>query len=140
MIKPPSAKPLKTMTCGRYYNLKQIYNRLNESYFDGKLKKPITWGKPFKGRRRRSIRFGYVDSNAGVIRINPSLDAKFVPEYFVEFIVFHEMLHCLVDAKVSPNGRTLAHHSGFRKREKEYECYREAIKWQDENIHRFLKR
>lgn len=140
MIKPAPVVELETETDCRHHNLKQIYDKLNKKYFEGTLKKPITWGKPFRGRRRRSIRFGYVDNDAGVIRINPSLDAEFVPEYFIEYIVYHEMLHCLIDAKVSPAGRMLAHHSGFRKREKEYERYREAVKWQDENFYRFLKK
>jgi hypothetical protein len=140
LIKSAPKKALNPVTSGRYFDLELIYKNLNEEYFDNKVTVPITWGKPFRKRRRRSIRFGSVDHKVGVIRINPSLDARYVPAYFIEYIVFHEMLHCLIDAEISPKGRTLAHHSGFRKREKEYARYREALKWQDENIQRFLKR
>ena len=35
-----------------------------------------------------------------VIRIHRSLDRSFVPRFFVEWIVFHEMLHQVHDIKV----------------------------------------
>jgi len=127
-------------TQGQVYDLREIYDNLNKEYFDGCVKKPITWGRAFKGRRKRSIRFGCVDHNDGLIRINPALDAGFVPDYFIEYIVYHEMLHCLVDSRRSANGRNMPHHGGFREREKKFKRYGEALDWQKKNLCRFLGR
>lgn len=138
LVKDSAGKPLRVSTKGRYYDLAGIYDRVNDKYFAGELAMPITWGRPFSGRRRRSIRFGCVDHSAGIIRINPSLDASFVPKYFVEYIVFHEMLHCVIDTRLSENGRVLAHHGDFKRRERTFVRYDDAVMWQNENFCRFL--
>ena len=138
LIKPAHTRGRRIITRGRYFDLKDVFEKLNREYFDGKVTAMITWGRPFRGRRRRSIRFGCVDREAGVVRINPSLDAPFVPGFFLEYIVYHEMLHCLVGAQFSADGRELAHHRAFREREKQYARYHDALRWQNENFHRFL--
>lgn len=138
LIKPGSRRARELTTRGEHFDLKAVYEKLNARYFDGEVTDEITWGRPLRGRRRRSIRFGCVDHEAGVIRINHSLDAPFVPEFFLEYIVYHEMLHCLVETRLSQGGRTLSHHSDFKRRERQFEHYRDAVKWQNENLHRFL--
>lgn len=137
-VRPGRPGKVKLVARGKYFDLRQVYDRLNREHFGGALDAPITWGRPFRGRRRRSIRFGCVDNTTGVIRINASLDAPFVPEFFLEYIVYHEMLHCQVDARRGPGGRSVVHHQGFKRREKEYPRYKEALRWQKENLHRFL--
>jgi hypothetical protein len=137
-VRKSSRKGLPARTKGRRFDLKAIYDRLNEKYFDGKLECSVTWGRAFRGRRRRSIRFGCVDQGGGVIRVNPSLDAGFVPEFFVEYIVYHEMLHFAVGGCTGADGRTLMHHGEFRRREREFERYEEAQRWQEDNLHRFI--
>jgi hypothetical protein len=140
LVRKAPAKPVKLKTSGRYFDLNVLYDKVNAEYFNGEITAPITWGRPYRGRRRSTIRFGCVDQETGVIRINPSLDAEFVPEYFVEYIVFHEMLHCVIDMLTSEDGRSLAHHRDFKRREREYSRYQDAVKWQDENLYRFIGR
>lgn len=138
LIKPARPRGRRIKTRGRHFDLKAVFEKLNREYFNGELTAMITWGRPFRGRRRRSMRFGCVDREAGVVRINSSLDAPFVPGFFLEYIVYHEMLHCLVGAQVSADGRELAHHRAFRERERPYARYHDALRWQNENFHRFL--
>jgi predicted SprT family Zn-dependent metalloprotease len=138
LIRPAPQRLLKLRTRGKYSDLRAVCDKLNRELFNGELDVPITWGRPFAGRRRRQITFGCVDPDNGVIRINPSLDAAFVPEFFVEYIVFHEMLHCLIETRLSPEGRVLAHHGDFKRREREFPRYRDALRWQKKNLHRFM--
>ncbi len=97
----------------------------------------ITWGR--YGTGTRSIRFGSYDFSQRLIRIHPALDAEWVPDFFVEYVVYHELLHGLFPPDESQERRSL-HPPEFRAKEKEYPMYEEAIRWENNNIDRLLKR
>ncbi len=140
LIKPSPPGRIEIVPCGKHFDLEAIYDKLNHEHFDGKVTTPITWGRPYMGKRRRSISFGSYDAQGDLIRINSALDAPFVPGFFVEYIVYHEMLHSLVGERVAPDGRRALHHGQFRRRERAYPRYDDAAKWEKENLHRFLGR
>jgi predicted metal-dependent hydrolase len=64
-----------------------------------------------------------------MIRINPVLDIERVPPYFVEFIVYHEMLHAFLGVK-NKNGRRSVHSKEFRELEKRFSDYEKAMAWE----------
>ncbi len=97
----------------------------------------ITWGRDGKGRR--SIRFGSYDFEQRLIRIHPALDADWVPAYFVEFVVCHELLHSLFPPSANASRRSL-HPAEFRDREQQFPTYAEAIAWETANLRRLLSR
>lgn len=70
----------------------------------------------------------YLDS-VNTIRINPVLDKKSVPRYYIEFIVYHEMLHADMGV-TEKNGRRVVHSKEFRAREKSFRDYRKAMAWE----------
>jgi len=123
---------------GRRFDLSEIFSRLNQTYFQGSIRAEIGWGRmPFK-KRRRSIRLGLYDHQTREIRIHPSLDRREVPAYFVEFIVFHEMLHQLFPSS-SRSGRRVHHPRGFRDREKAFPYYASALQWEKRNLRVLLR-
>src|SRR6195256_635660 len=74
---------------GKTYDLDKMFSKLNRRYFDSTLEKPtLTWSQ----RKTRSI-LGHHDRVYETITISKSLDTTQVPEWFVEFILYHEMLH-----------------------------------------------
>ncbi|HEY0713816.1 MAG TPA: hypothetical protein VGF45_14145, partial [Polyangia bacterium] len=78
---------------GRVHDLQALFERLNREYFGGELQARITWGTaPRRTQARRSIKMGSFAVEDRLIRIHPVLDDSAVPEYFVAWIVFHEML------------------------------------------------
>ena len=97
----------------------------------------ITWGRD--GRGRRSIRFGSYDFEQKLIRIHPALDSEWVPDYFVEFVVFHELFHSLFPPSANVARRSL-HPAEFREKERQFPKYDEAIAWETANIRRILSR
>src|SRR5690606_22494209 len=100
-------------TRGRFFDLREIYDDLNARYFGGSIDARITWGqKCGKPRRRNSIKMGSYSVEEKLIRVHRSLDRAFVPRYFVEWIVFHEMLHQVHKATVV-NGRRMFHTPAF---------------------------
>jgi hypothetical protein len=124
---------------GRHFHLGEIFDRINGDYFKGEVAAAITWGRHSARRRRRSIRLGSYRREQNLIRINPALDAEFVPAAVVEALVHHEMLHAVIPARRGNNGRRVIHGRDFRGRERQYHGYREAKEWIGENIGLLLR-
>lgn len=123
--------PPRTITIkpkGSIYNLTEIFSSLNRKYFNDSVSAHITWGKrsPRYAVRRRTL--GSYQEKTKIIRINPILDRRRVPRYVVEFIVYHEMLHVVIDPPVK-NGRRVIHSREFKTRERNYSNYHKAIQW-----------
>ena len=111
---------------GRVYDLNRIFLRVNRRHFDGEIEKPVlTWSK----RKTRSI-LGHHDAAHETITISKTLDSPEVPEWFVEYIMFHEMLHIKHPARII-NGRRYYHTPAFRSEEKSYPKYEQAQEWLD---------
>jgi hypothetical protein len=112
---------------GEVYDLDRMFGKINRRFFDGELEKPIlTWSQ----RRTRSI-LGHHDAVYDSITISKTLDSEEVPEWFVEFILYHEMLHIKHPARLI-NGRRYYHTSAFRLDERKFPHYQEAQKWLDQ--------
>jgi predicted metal-dependent hydrolase len=134
--KQPRRRTIRVRTRGRHFDLKRLYDEVNEAHFGGEIKAHITWGQMPKRRgRRRSIRFGSYSHELGLIRIHPLLDQEFVPEYFVRYIVYHEMLHAHLGVSESETGRRMVHTAEFRKMEEAYPDYDKALTWQNKSGH-----
>lgn len=111
---------------GKVYDLEQIFARVNQLYFNGQVATPaLTWSK----RRARSI-LGHHDAAHETITISKVLDERDVPEWFVEYIVFHEMLHIKHPARII-NGRRYYHPPAFRDEERSFPTYSKAQQWLD---------
>jgi hypothetical protein len=109
---------------GRAYDLDRMFSRLNRRYFESELEKPtMTWSQ----RRTRRI-LGHHDRVYETITISKSLDSLDVPEWFVEYILYHEMLHIKHPARVV-NGRRYYHTSAFRADERRFPYYDDAQRW-----------
>lgn len=127
-------------TRGVHFDLQALFNATNRACFSDSVSAAITWGRMPEIRRRRSIRFGSYYPLENLIRIHPFLDQPFVPEYFVRYIVFHEMLHAFLGIEESPSGRQRIHTAAFRKCEQAYPDYARAVAWQNDpkNLRRLL--
>jgi len=109
---------------GVNYDLDKMFSRLNRRYFDSSLEKPtLTWSQ----RKTRSI-LGHHDRVYETITISKSLDSAQVPDWFVEFILYHEMLHIKHSARMI-NGRRYYHTAAFRQDERRFARYEDSQRW-----------
>ncbi|MBA3804492.1 MAG: SprT-like domain-containing protein [Acidobacteria bacterium] len=106
---------------GQVYDLEKMFQRLNRRYFEGDLEKPtLTWSQ----RRTRRI-LGHHDSAHDTIVISKTLDAEDIPAWFVEYILYHEMLHIKHPARLI-KGRRYYHTNSFRAEEQRFPYYEKA--------------
>ncbi|MDB4933704.1 MAG: hypothetical protein JWP87_676 [Labilithrix sp.] len=153
----PRAIPL--FAKGSHHDLLAIFNELNERYFGGACHALITWGQKQPRRTeapRKAIRLGSYSSLERLIRIHPTLDRKWVPRYFVAYVVYHEMLHHMIPAArgsmqpgrgaslalASAKGqaaRRVLHPPEFLAREQQFRKYDRALDWERRHITRLLR-
>jgi predicted metal-dependent hydrolase len=121
-------KRVKIRTEGICHDLGDLYREINEKYFAHAINAAITWGThhPRSSVRKRTL--GSYSERSNMIRINPVLDRRTVPRYFVAYIVYHEMLHAVMGTPLLGNRRSI-HSREFRKREKAFTEYELAAAW-----------
>lgn len=126
---------------GHHHDLHAMFEQLNARYFDHGVEARIGWARmsraPGRRRKRRSIKLGSYRGRDPLIRVHPVLDATWVPSFFVEYIVYHEMLHHVVAMPVA-NGRRTLHGPEFQARERLFERYDDALAWERQNLDRLL--
>ncbi|HEX2971306.1 MAG TPA: hypothetical protein VHP11_03175 [Tepidisphaeraceae bacterium] len=106
---------------GAYYDLAAVFDRINERYFRGKLARPkLIWSRIFTGRK-----FGHYDSIRDTVMVSSTLDQSGVPDYVVDYLVYHELLHKHLGVRVV-GGRRYSHTGEFRLWERRFERFREA--------------
>ncbi len=127
-IRPVRAAEIRT--AGVCHDLAALYARVNREFFGGAVTAPISWGRLARpGRRVRHRRLGAYNRRRGLITINPALDRAEVPEFFVAFIVYHEMLHAL-----QPADTRRWHDREFRAAERRHPDWRRAREWERGNL------
>lgn len=124
---------------GEHHDLRAVADELAERHFGGRIDVKITWGKRVQPKRRqRSLQLGTYLPDERLIRIHPVLDQPWVPRFFVEAVVFHEMLHHDMPAVVQ-NGRRHYHTRAFKQRERSFEYHAAAQRWEKDNLWRLLR-
>lgn len=125
---------------GKHHDLLAIAQKLNDRYFAGSVNVLITWGKrpTTKTRERKTIKLGSYSAIDRLVRIHPALDRKSVPRYFVESIVFHEMLHHVIPGSRGL-GRMNMHPPEFKEREREFRHHQRALDWEKRHIGKLLR-
>lgn len=120
---------------GEFYNLDEIFNLLNQIYFQNELPKPtLTWSA---AKTYRIL--GHHDSTHKTLAVSKSLDDKTVPRFVVEYVVYHEMLHIKHPTKYI-NGRRYNHTPDFKRDEEDFAFFEEADSWIEKNARRLKSR
>jgi len=134
-----SPSELRLETRGKQHDLLAIFARLRDTYFDGAHDALVGWGrrttKP--GHKRHTIKLGSYSGHDRLIRIHPALDRRWVPRYFVEYVMFHEMLHHVMPH--TTGGRRKLHPAEFLERERGFRHHERALAWEKAHLARLLR-
>ena len=138
--KLPMQQQLNLRHEGTHFDLRAIFDDLNERFFRGRLRGyKVTWGRRRKHRPRENFIFGTIQEEDRLIRINAALDQPFVPCWFLRYVLYHEMLHSVVPDEALSRNRRRVHTAEFNRREREFPYDRRARRWEEENLSRFLR-
>lgn len=125
-------------TRGKVYDLQEIYDEVNWEYFQGKLKLWITWFDRSNKKRGSRVVFGQYLNALKLIKINKMLDDAAFPKYFLDFIVYHEMLHHKIPSYLDEKGVLRVHSKEFKEKERAFKQYKQAKAWELEHRHQFF--
>lgn len=133
--------PVALRPVGNVHDLGAIERAVRGEYLPHVDTVPITWGRrPSPARRGRAsftLRLGAYRSAPPLIRVHPVLDHAAVPEYFVAWVVFHELLHHVTPMPAG-DGRRCLHGDEFRARERAFRDRERALTWERDELPRLL--
>jgi hypothetical protein len=97
-------------TAGVHHDLVQSFDRVASQYLDGEVSRPrLTWNRTLTGRK-----FGHYDPLTDTVMISCTLDHADVPDFVVDFVMYHELLHKKLGVDWR-NGRQEVHTAEFRR-------------------------
>lgn len=123
-IREELRKRLKPNSKGEFYDLEEIFENVNRTYFNNAIPKPIIRWSPRKTKKR----LGYCNLTRSVITVSRSLDDKRVPRYVLDYVMYHELLH-IKHQFSNRNGKNFVHTKEFRKDERKFKNFEKAQKW-----------
>lgn len=130
----------KLTTEGRFYNLKEMYDKINAEYFEGKLDLAITWYGAWGRKNRSRVTFGEYFDHLKLVKIHRVLDDLFFPDYFVSYIIYHEIVHHIVPGYMDEAGFFRSHGADFKALEVLFKDYKKAIAWEKRHKDQFFKK
>jgi predicted metal-dependent hydrolase len=141
-IRTVSARVSRLSTMGAQHDLLAIYQDVCAQHFAAQaVDVRITWGRDAtrsRKRARRAMKLGSYCARERLIRVHPALDVPSVPRFFLEYIVYHELLHHVLPVTMH-GGRRQLHDARFKRMERAFPRYDEAIAWERANVGRLLR-
>lgn len=123
---------LETNTRGRHFDLRDIFGRVNDKYFAGRINAPrLVWNRTITFRK-----MGHYVANTDTIMLSITLDDARVPRAVIDLVMYHELLHKVMGIQTI-NGRRYAHTPAFRQAERRFNGYAETEAWLNEWVKQF---
>lgn len=118
------ARSLSLFAKGDARDLDVVFDYVNMCYFGGRFGTPLlAWASESPSRR-----LGFYFEPLDLMAVNKVLDSPSVPRYVLEFVMYHELLHCALSPRTTPS-RRICHTSEFRERERAFSMYEDAERW-----------
>lgn len=141
---PPTAARRALVPRGDHHDLERLVaellaTELAAEFPAGTERPHIGWGRRAASRTRRSLRLGSYDADGRIVRIHPVLDQPAVPEWFVRYVVFHELLHAVFPVERGADDRWIHHGRPFRRRERAYADHKRALQWERANLSALIR-
>ncbi len=106
---------------GQHYDLQRVFARVNAQYFAGQMPQPhLRWSRDITERI-----MGTYQQRSDTVMISQTLDDPHVPEFVIDFVMYHELLHKQFGSRMH-NGRRQVHFAEFKAAEKQYPRMKEA--------------
>jgi hypothetical protein len=128
--RPETPRRTRLLVQGVHVNLKKTLENVVRVHGLPDTPRAVTWSKGVRTRQGgRAIRFGSYSFKDHVIRVHPCLDDPRVPAFFIEYVLYHELLHALFPP-VKRGGRRDVHNQDFTRHERLFYRYAEAMEYE----------
>jgi hypothetical protein len=108
-------------SAGHRYNLAESFDRVNAAYFEGAMARPrLIWSRMLTQRI-----FGHYNFAHDTVMVSRSLDHADVPEFVVDYIMYHELLHKNLGLRWDKNRKKI-HPPEFRLEMLKFKQYQQA--------------
>jgi hypothetical protein len=121
LVKQKRGRKVLRNPIGEIYDLEEIFEELNMTYFHGLMVRPQLGWSPTCSRTT----LGHYDPSHNVIVISRLFDSRKASRTVVKFVMFHEMLHLKYPAEHGA-ARRCVHTKEFKEAEAAFEDYRRA--------------
>ncbi len=123
-LRAASSRKYLSSPRGAVYDLDSLFDELRDRFFGPLLPKPrLGWS-----RRPSRTLLGHFDHAHNAIILSSWLDRPEVPQFVVEYVLYHEMLHMKHPVEHRRHRRSV-HTPAFREEEKNYPRLAEAKAW-----------
>ncbi len=113
--------PKGSFAKGTIHHLTESFNRVNRDYFGEQISDPhLVWNNRLTVRK-----FGHYQWDTDTVMISRTLDQRHVPEFVVDYVMYHELLHKKLGTRLV-NTRRIVHDGLFRKLEAKFARFEEA--------------
>lgn len=113
--------PRNSFAAGSAHDLAESFQRVNHTYFSGKLDRPnLVWNTRLTHRK-----FGHYQWDTDTVMLSRSLDHPEIPDLVVDYVMYHELLHKKLGAKQAKHNR-IAHTGEFRQAESQFKNLAQA--------------
>jgi hypothetical protein len=129
---PASSRPepvQKWPTQGQRYDLREVFDTLNRTWFGSAYSCLLRWGSPASRTSYEVTRKGPGDVPYHCITIAGIYNHPDIPRFAIESIMYHEMLHIHIPPR-RENGRNIMHGPDFKKQEKSFPHYKQWRHWE----------
>jgi hypothetical protein len=108
------------------------HRSLLESYLRVSLDMDLTLPEVPKLSWSREVarhRFGHWDPDHQAVVISQVLDDPKVPEFVLDYVLYHELLHILHPVKMGSGSKRIVHSTAFKRDERRFPAWQEAETW-----------
>ena len=118
-------RPIPLPIPATHHHLESLASEVHRSYFFKYPPLPVRWGQQISRKKRRTIRLGSYNHHTAEVRVHPILNARNVPTFFIQSIIYPEYLHHVLGP---------SHNRRFHKAERQFRYYRESQEWLRRNL------
>ena len=107
---------------GKYQSLEESFERVNAEYFRSQLELPELCWSPARARRI----LGSYQERADRVIISRMFDVPDVPQFVLDYLMYHELLHKFLGIGRRDSGKRCLHGRDFKRLERGFRFYRQA--------------
>lgn len=116
-------------THGRRHDLREVFDSVNKTHFGGTLSSLLRWGPSLSKTSHHMIKTDRAGNTLNLITIAGVYNHAAVPQFAIEAVMYHEMLHIAIPPW-KKKGRRVVHGAAFKKAEQSFPGYQQWRTWE----------